>query len=179
MCSAGGIALGRKNWLFAGSDTGGQRAAAVCSLIETCKLNGIDPEAYLRSVLARIADHPVNRIAELLPWNWASTQLQAEAAQITGRLPLNCPDGPSLWSWRCSEESGPYCIPPAVGEDCTTKPWDQTPRDAAMPGGHDTCRRFRTSLRGRQRSNLRRCRSTATASGRLSIRGDQRPRVPW
>lgn len=80
MCSAGGIALGRKNWLFAGSDTGGQRAAAVCSLIETCKLNGIDPEAYLRSVLARIADHPVNRIAELLPWNWASTQLQAEAA---------------------------------------------------------------------------------------------------
>lgn len=86
-----GIALGRKNWLFAGSDTGGQRAAAVCSLIETCKLNGIDPEAYLRSVLARIADHPVNRIAELLPWNWASTQLQAEAAQITGRLPLNCP----------------------------------------------------------------------------------------
>ncbi len=75
-----GIALGRKNWLFAGSDTGGERAAAVYSLIETCKLNGIDPEAYLRSVLARIADHPINRIAELLPWNWASSQSQAQAA---------------------------------------------------------------------------------------------------
>lgn len=64
-----GVALGRKNWLFAGSDAGGQRAAAIYSLIETCKLNGIDPEAYLRHVLAVIADHPVNRVAELLPWN--------------------------------------------------------------------------------------------------------------
>jgi transposase len=75
-----GIALGRKNWLFAGSDTGGERAAAVYSLIETCKLNGIDPEAYLRSVLARIADHPVNRIAELLPWTFASSPSHAQAA---------------------------------------------------------------------------------------------------
>jgi len=75
-----GIALGRKNWLFAGSDTGGERAAAIYSLIETCKLNRIDPEAYLRSVLARIADHPINRIAEMLPWNWASTQTNAQAA---------------------------------------------------------------------------------------------------
>ncbi len=75
-----GIALGRKNWLFAGSDTGGERAAAVYSLIATCKLNGIDPEAYLRSILAQIADHPINRVAELLPWNWASNQLHAEAA---------------------------------------------------------------------------------------------------
>jgi transposase len=64
-----GVALGRKNWLFAGSDAGGQRAAAIYSLIETCKLNGIDPEAYLRHVLTVIADHPVNRVAELLPWN--------------------------------------------------------------------------------------------------------------
>ena len=64
-----GIALGRKNWLFAGSDTGGERAAAIYSLIETCKLNGIDPEAYLRSVLTNIADHPINRVADLLPWN--------------------------------------------------------------------------------------------------------------
>lgn len=54
-----GIALGRKNWLFAGSDAGGERAAAIYSLIETAKLNGIDPEAYLRSILARIADHPL------------------------------------------------------------------------------------------------------------------------
>jgi transposase len=62
------IALGRKNWLFAGSDKGGERAAAILSLIETAKLNGLDPEAYLRDVLARIADHPINRIGELLPW---------------------------------------------------------------------------------------------------------------
>ncbi len=64
-----GVALGRKNWLFAGSDQGGQRAAAIYSLIETCKLNTIDPEAYLRHVLTVIADHPVNSVAELLPWN--------------------------------------------------------------------------------------------------------------
>jgi transposase len=67
-----GVALGRKNYLFAGSDTGGQRAAAIYSLIETAKLNGLDPEAYLHDVLARIADHPINRIAELLPWHWAA-----------------------------------------------------------------------------------------------------------
>jgi len=66
------LALGRKNWLFAGSDTGGERAAAMYTLIETAKLNGLDPEAYLRDVLGRIADHPINRIAELLPWNIAA-----------------------------------------------------------------------------------------------------------
>ena len=63
------VALGRKNYLFAGSDSGGERAAAIYSLITTAKLNGRDPEAYLRDVLTRIADHPVNRVAELLPWN--------------------------------------------------------------------------------------------------------------
>jgi transposase len=63
------VALGRKNYLFAGSDAGGERAAAMYSLIGTAKLNGVDPEAYLRHVLERIADHPINRIAELLPWN--------------------------------------------------------------------------------------------------------------
>lgn len=57
------------NWLFAGSDKGGERAAAILSLIETAKLNGLNPEAYLREVLTRIADHPINRIDELLPWN--------------------------------------------------------------------------------------------------------------
>ena len=65
-----GVAIGRKNYLFAGSDLGGVRAAAMYTLIETAKLNGLDPEAYLRDVFARIADHPINRIGELLPWHW-------------------------------------------------------------------------------------------------------------
>jgi len=63
------VALGRKNYLFAGSDSGGERAAAIYTLIGTAKLNGLDPEAYLREVLTRIADHPISRISELLPWN--------------------------------------------------------------------------------------------------------------
>jgi hypothetical protein len=66
------VALGRKNYLFAGSDAGGERAAAIYSLIGTAKLNGLDPEFYLRNVLSRIADHPINHIQELLPWNVAA-----------------------------------------------------------------------------------------------------------
>jgi hypothetical protein len=67
------VALGRKNYLFAGSDAGGERAAAIYSLVGSAKLNGLDPEAYLREVLTRIADHPINRIEELLPWNVAAS----------------------------------------------------------------------------------------------------------
>ena len=63
------VALGRKNYLFAGADVGGERAAAIYSLVGTAKLNGLDPEGYLRQVPTQIADHPINRIDELLPWN--------------------------------------------------------------------------------------------------------------
>ena len=66
-----GVALGRRAWLFAGSDRGGERAAAMYSLIVTAKLNGVDPRAWLADVLRRIADHPASRLHELLPWNWA------------------------------------------------------------------------------------------------------------
>lgn len=69
-----GVSLGRKNFMFMGSDAGGERAAAIYSLVETAKLNGLDPEAYLRDVLGRIADHPIHRIEELLPWNTAGAQ---------------------------------------------------------------------------------------------------------
>jgi transposase len=65
-----GIALGRKSWMFCGSDRGGQRAAAMYSLIVTAKMNGVDPQAWLADVLARIAAHPAHRLDELLPWNW-------------------------------------------------------------------------------------------------------------
>src|SRR6266850_6816903 len=69
------VALGRKNHLFAGSDGGGHRWAVACSLIETCKLNDVEPYAYLRDVLQRMIDgHPVNRLDELLPWNWKSAK---------------------------------------------------------------------------------------------------------
>jgi hypothetical protein len=65
-----GIALGRKSWLFAGSDRGGRRAAAMYSIIVTAKMNDVDPQAYLADVLAHIAGHPARRLDELLPWNW-------------------------------------------------------------------------------------------------------------
>ncbi len=64
-----GIALGRKNYLFAGSDTGGDRAASLYTIVQTAKLNGMNPEAYLRETLTRIAEgHPINRVEELMPW---------------------------------------------------------------------------------------------------------------
>ena len=67
------IAIGRKNWLFAGSKAGGERAAALYSVIETCKLNGVEPQAYIADVIARIAsDWPASRWDELMPWNWTA-----------------------------------------------------------------------------------------------------------
>jgi hypothetical protein len=72
-----GIALGRKSWLFAGSDRGGQRAAAMYSLMITARLNDIDPRAWLADVLARIGDHPASRLDQLLPWNWRTISAAA------------------------------------------------------------------------------------------------------
>jgi transposase len=74
------VALGRKNWLFAGSDSGGERAALFYTLIRTATLNGIEPEAYLRDLIARIGSHPVSRLHELLPWNWAPPATHSVAA---------------------------------------------------------------------------------------------------
>ena len=75
-----GIALGRKSWLFAGSDRGGERAAAMYSLIVTAKLNDVDPQAWLADVLGRIAGHPARRLDELLPWNWQARQARRDQA---------------------------------------------------------------------------------------------------
>jgi transposase len=77
-----GIALGRKSWLFCGSDRGGQRAAAMYSLIVTAKMNGVDPQAWLADVLVRIATHPAHRLEELLPRNWTASNpaVSAQAA---------------------------------------------------------------------------------------------------
>ena len=74
------FAVGRRNWTFAGSDRGGERAAAIYTLIETAKLNGIDPQAWLADVLARLPDHPAKRITDLLPWNWLAAMEASTAA---------------------------------------------------------------------------------------------------
>ena len=74
-----GVAVGRKNWTFAGSDAGGHRAAAVYTLVETCKMNHVDPQAWLADVLARLPDYPANKVVDLLPWNWKA-KLEPKAA---------------------------------------------------------------------------------------------------
>jgi hypothetical protein len=74
------IALGRRAWLFAGSDRGGERAASIYSLIATAKLNGVDPQAWIADVLRRVANHPASRLHELLPWHWIKPEHQAAAA---------------------------------------------------------------------------------------------------
>lgn len=75
-----GVALGRKSWLFCGSDRGGQRAAILYSLIVTAKMNNVDSQAWLADILARIAEHPAQQIDELLPWNWRAGAAPARAA---------------------------------------------------------------------------------------------------
>ena len=75
-----GIAIGRRAWLFAGSDRGGERAAAMFTLIETAKLNDVDPQAWLADVLCRINDHPAARLHQLLPWHWKTSRAYAAAA---------------------------------------------------------------------------------------------------
>jgi transposase len=74
------IACGRKSWMFCGSDRGGQRAALMYSLIATCRMNNVDPEAWLRDILARLPEHPVSKINQLLPWNWKKAQTLVLAA---------------------------------------------------------------------------------------------------
>lgn len=74
------VAMGRKNWTFAGSDAGGHRAAAIYTLIQTARLNDLDPQAWLADVLARLHDHPAKRIGELMPWNWKRERAQKAAA---------------------------------------------------------------------------------------------------
>jgi transposase len=73
------VAVGRKNWMFAGSDEGGRRAAAIYTLIATAKLNDIDPQTWLADVIARLPDHPAKRIHELLPWNWSERTARVAA----------------------------------------------------------------------------------------------------
>jgi hypothetical protein len=75
-----GFALGRKSWLFAGSERGADRAAVMATLIVTAKLNGVDPQAWLADVLTRIAEHPARRLEEFLPWNWAAERARRIAA---------------------------------------------------------------------------------------------------
>ena len=74
------MALGHKNYLFAGSDAGGERAAHIYTLIRTAKLNDLEPEAYLAGILERIGEHPINRVDELLPWAVADAQRSAKLA---------------------------------------------------------------------------------------------------
>ena len=104
------IAIGRKNWTFCGSDSGGRRAAAIYTLIETCKLNGLEPETYLRDILARIAEYPMKRIADLLRWAWKAACNGAEMVRTHC-----CPKLAKAlrvlqsWSMAASEKAGQTC----------------------------------------------------------------------
>src|SRR6202521_696439 len=106
-----GIALGRKSWMFCGSDRGGQRAAAMYSLIVTAKMNGVDPQAWLADTLARIAAHPAHRLDELLPWNWTPKvpQITAAAACPLARSTRSTMFIPSPASPKCSARTRTGC----------------------------------------------------------------------
>src|SRR4029079_15689573 len=106
-----GIALGRKSWLFCGSDRGGRRAAAMYSLIVSAKMNDVDPQAWLADVLARIATHPGHRLDELLPWNWKTAQPQGLAAQAAwwGTSTKSATCSLSAMSLRCSVKTRTGC----------------------------------------------------------------------
>ena len=78
--SCAGSRSGRKSWLFAGSDRGGERAALMLTLIQTAKLNGVDPQAWLADILARIADHKITDLGALLPWAWRGRQTHVDLA---------------------------------------------------------------------------------------------------
>jgi transposase len=73
------VAVGRRNWTFCGSDRGGDRAAAMYTMIQTCRLNEVDPHAWLRDIIALISDHPQTRLNELLPWEWKARQASRQA----------------------------------------------------------------------------------------------------
>ena len=77
------VAIGRNNWTFCGSDEGGRRAAAVSTLIETCKLCDVDPQAWLTHVLAKLPDHSAKKIGDLLAWNWKAARLAENKADQT------------------------------------------------------------------------------------------------
>ena len=102
-----GIALGRKSWLFAGSDRGGERAAVMFTLIHTAKLNDIDPQAWLADVLARIADHKITDLAALLPWNWRRA-MPRRARRLTMAAPGFTPS-PSAAPPRSSARTRSCC----------------------------------------------------------------------
>ena len=114
-----GIAVGRKNWTFAGSDEGGRRAAAIYTLIETAKLNDVDPQAWLADVLARLPDHPAKRIDELLPWNWrpqniaAASRLIEHAAGPRSTLPRGLHRMRTCARYQC-EHKAPMALAPLL-----------------------------------------------------------------
>ena len=132
-----GVALGRKAWMFAGSDRGGERAAAMYSLIATAKLNGVDPRAWLADVLARIADHPASRLNELLPWHWKASKASRNSSPTksgdrphasAAQHPRPWPDGYGIRGAAIpGRRRAQACIPLRVGALLPNHDGDQHP----------------------------------------------------